>query len=260
MTPDELQELLRLHERWIDGDEDGQRADLRGVDLREADLCLANLTGADMRGAILPAGIPVIPDIHRAVYDAASAPGALNMDEWNCRTAHCRAGWVVALAGEEGAALEELLDTSAAAALIYYASDPTLERVPDWYVSNEDALADMARLAGVTHRKRRLDMEIGSEEWTRLLPAWFVPRMAGDCWFFALILTNGQALYVESIENVRMSADENLWIDVLLHPQSEADSAYWKIKGVPLVGAPTSRTQASVNARHVVYAVEMADT
>ena len=91
-----------------------------------------------------------IPDIHKAVYDAASKPGALRMEAWHheCGTAHCRAGWVVTLAGDGGKALEWMMGTAAAAALIYQASDPELERVPDFYCSNDEALADMARLAG----------------------------------------------------------------------------------------------------------------
>ena len=36
---------------------------------------------------------------------------------------------------------------TAAAALIYAKSDPQMERVPDFYASNETALADMKRLA-----------------------------------------------------------------------------------------------------------------
>ena len=43
--------------------------------------------------------------------------------------------------------MEFCLGTPAAAALIYQASDPTLERIPDFYASNADALADMKRLA-----------------------------------------------------------------------------------------------------------------
>lgn len=47
--------------------------------------------------------IPVIPDIHKAVYAAASQPKALAMDTWHtCKNTHCRAGWVVTLAGEAG--------------------------------------------------------------------------------------------------------------------------------------------------------------
>ena len=39
------------------------------------------------------------------------------------------------------------MGTSAAAALIYLASDPKLEKIPNFYATNEDALADMKRLA-----------------------------------------------------------------------------------------------------------------
>ena len=117
-------------------------ADLRGADLRGADLSGADLSGADLRGC------PVkIPDIHKAVYAAASAPGALDMGSWHCGTTHCRAGWVVTLAGGGGAALEWVMGTPAAAAMIYMASDPKLERIPDFYATNDKALADMKLLA-----------------------------------------------------------------------------------------------------------------
>lgn len=145
-------------------------ADLRGADLRyenlsgarlrNADLSGANLTrtlirdadlsGADLRGADLgdADGIPIIPDIHRRVYEAASAPGALDMSTWHtCGTTHCRAGWVIALAGDAGRAMEWCLGTATAAALIYQQSDPQLERVPDFYADDATALADMKRLA-----------------------------------------------------------------------------------------------------------------
>jgi uncharacterized protein YjbI with pentapeptide repeats len=126
-------------------DADLRGADLRGADLRDADLRDADLSGADLRAC------PVkIENIHKAVYEAASKPGALDMKAWHtCGTTHCRAGWVVALAGEGGGALEYAFGTPAAATLIYMASDPTLAKVPDFYCNNEAAMADMARLAGV---------------------------------------------------------------------------------------------------------------
>ena len=138
---------------WADlRDADLREADLRGADLRwadlrDADLSGANLSGANLGGAILP-DARVIPDIHQRVYKAASQPAALNMSEWHtCDTTHCRAGWVVTLAGDEGRLLESHYGTAVAAALIYMASDPTLARIPDWLVSNDVALADMKRLA-----------------------------------------------------------------------------------------------------------------
>ena len=90
--------------------------------------------------------IPVIPDIDRAVYAAASAPDALDMGQWHCGTTHCRAGWVVTLAGEEGAALEKYHNTELAAMLIYRESGSPINpaRFND---SNEDALADMKKRA-----------------------------------------------------------------------------------------------------------------
>ena len=122
---------------------------LRGADLRGADLSDAVLRGAVLRGADLRDFPVKIENIHQKVYEAASQEGALDMGAWHCGTVHCRAGWVVTLAGDAGKAIEWALGTPAAAALIYQASDPQLERVPDFYCSNEAALADMARLAGV---------------------------------------------------------------------------------------------------------------
>jgi len=124
-------------------------ADLRGAVLRGAVLRDADLSGADLSGA------PKIENIHQKVYEAASAPKALDMGIWhddayeegNCGTTHCRAGWVVALAGKEGRELEERIGTPAAASLIYLASDPDLDRFPNFYCGNEAALADMKRLA-----------------------------------------------------------------------------------------------------------------
>jgi hypothetical protein len=136
-------------------------ADLRDADLRAANLRAANLRDADLRDADLRAanlsaaknhpgleGVPLIKDIHQAVYAAASQPGCFDMATWHCGTKHCRAGWVVTLAGEAGAAMEFCLGTSAAAALIYLKSDPKLEKIPDFFnMDNNAVLADMKRLA-----------------------------------------------------------------------------------------------------------------
>jgi len=136
----------------IESDANLRGAVLRGAVLRDADLRGADLSGADLGGADLGACPVKIENIHRRVYDAASKPDALDMRDWHengdfCGTTHCRAGWVVYLAGEGGRALEWAMGTPAAAALIYMASDPKLERIPDFYCNNEAALADMKRLA-----------------------------------------------------------------------------------------------------------------
>ncbi len=147
------------------------RADLRGADLRGADLrgavlrsadlsgavlSGADLSGADLRGADLSGAgaIPVIPSIHQAVYEAASRPEALNMSTWHtCDTTHCRAGWVIAGSGAGGKAMEYCLGTPAAAALIYQASDPGLEKIPNFYATDVEALEDMKRLADEEAKK-----------------------------------------------------------------------------------------------------------
>ena len=63
MNAKDLAETLKLHKKWLGGEKEGIRAnlrgadlrgaDLRGADLREADLCGANLRGANLRGADL---------------------------------------------------------------------------------------------------------------------------------------------------------------------------------------------------------------
>jgi hypothetical protein len=119
-----------------------------GLAVRAAYKSGAVLSGAYLSGADLSECPVKIEGIHQKVYAAASVPDALDMGDWHvCDTTHCRAGWVVHLAGEAGRALELMMGTPAAAAMIYMASDPTLEQVPDFYCSNEEALADMKRLA-----------------------------------------------------------------------------------------------------------------
>ncbi len=43
MTPTELTEILELHKKWLNDEEGGKRANLRGADLQVADLRWADL-------------------------------------------------------------------------------------------------------------------------------------------------------------------------------------------------------------------------
>lgn len=92
--------------------------------------------------------IPVIENIHNAVLSAATN-NDLNMWDWHtCETTHCRAGWVVHLAGDAGYALEKRYNTGFAAMLIYDASSPALPVSPSRFYDHEKlALADMKRMA-----------------------------------------------------------------------------------------------------------------
>jgi hypothetical protein len=100
--------------------------------------------------AVAPLGtppVPVIPNIHGAIYEAVSQPGALDMGSWHsCETTHCRAGWAVHLAGDEGRALERFFDTPLAAQLIYRASGYDINPCR-FHDDGDAALADMKRLA-----------------------------------------------------------------------------------------------------------------
>ena len=58
MTATELKEILDKHKKWLNDEDGGEQADLRGADLRganlrDADLCVADLSGADLSGADL---------------------------------------------------------------------------------------------------------------------------------------------------------------------------------------------------------------
>ena len=52
-STEELKEILQKHWEWARGEDEGQRAYLRGADLRGAYLQEADLQGADLRGADL---------------------------------------------------------------------------------------------------------------------------------------------------------------------------------------------------------------
>ena len=125
-------------------------ANLSGADLRKANLSGADLWGAKLRGAKLRGAvfnwdqIPLVVNIDATILSALEGDGTLDMADWHiCDTTHCRAGWAVVLAGEEGQKLEEQLGTNVAASLIYAKSSPCGSRVPNWYASNEEALADI---------------------------------------------------------------------------------------------------------------------
>ena len=48
ITAGELCKILEEHERWIDDEEEGEKADLSGANLSYAELIGANLRGADL--------------------------------------------------------------------------------------------------------------------------------------------------------------------------------------------------------------------
>ena len=119
-------------------------ANLRDANLRDADLRGANLSDANLSGMEFIA----VPGLHQKILAAIDGGGKLEMGSWHtCETTHCRAGWAVVLAGNAGRLLEAQMGSSAAGALITQASCPWLEKVPNFYAANEEALADIKACA-----------------------------------------------------------------------------------------------------------------
>ena len=53
MTSAEIKQVLELHKKWINNEQNGEMADLREANLSRADLSKADLSKADLRGANL---------------------------------------------------------------------------------------------------------------------------------------------------------------------------------------------------------------
>jgi len=122
-------------------------ADLSNAVLLGAVLLGADLSGADLRGAVLSDGIPKIERLHSKILAAIESGGSLEMCTWHtCETTHCRAGWAIQIAGEFGRGLEWALGSSAAGALLFAVAYPD-QKVPDFYASNDYAMADIRRCA-----------------------------------------------------------------------------------------------------------------
>lgn len=90
----------------------------------------------------------------------------------------------------------------------------------------------------------------------KLLPAWFIPRMMQDDWYFALIMVNGDAVHCSRICDVSLAANGEIWLDVELL----RDVPHLAIDERRNVFALTTRCYASLNAAHVMVALETADT
>ena len=71
MTQQELNKILELHQKWLNGIETGQKANLSGADLFRANLFGANLSGANLFGADLSGA-----DLSRANLSGANLSGA----------------------------------------------------------------------------------------------------------------------------------------------------------------------------------------
>ena len=100
MKQEELQKILKLHEKWLNGEDGGVDADLRYADLRVADLhgvnlstvnlSGANLRGADLCGADLSYANLSTVNLRGANLSYANLCGAdLRNTDFHCADLHC---------------------------------------------------------------------------------------------------------------------------------------------------------------------------
>ena len=78
---EKIKNILKKHKDWLEGESDGERADLRGADLQDADLRRADLRDADLqcadlRGASLRGASLRGADLRRASLRDADLRGA----------------------------------------------------------------------------------------------------------------------------------------------------------------------------------------
>ena len=93
-----------------------------------------------------------------------------------------------------------------------------------------------------------------ADEAKKLLPAWFIPRMmTGDCQF-GLLLSSGIVLPISKIRGVAQDAAGDIWLDVAMVTYKGG-----AVLGIKVPNLPTSKLEASVNAKHVVAALELSD-
>ena len=76
MTQSELNEILEKHRKWVNGEDDGERADLRGANLSKANLSGANLSWANLSEANLRRADLRRADLSGADLSEANLSGA----------------------------------------------------------------------------------------------------------------------------------------------------------------------------------------
>lgn len=117
-----------------------------------------NFTGSVFYGATLPVEVPVVENLDLEIYEAIVAGlGNLSMSSWHsmsCNTTHCRAGWAIVLAGDEGWKLEDKVGAALAGTLIYAASSGA--PIPNFYDNSKTALEDIAKRAGKSRSLAKL--------------------------------------------------------------------------------------------------------
>lgn len=123
-------------------------ANMTDVDLTGSDMFGINLSNTNMKGVKFDPEIPIIEKIDAKILDAIQQEGnGLDMENWHtCGTTHCRGGWAIVLAGDAGITIQQKFGLRAAASLIYAASRPD-KPIPNFFTTNEKAMADIIACA-----------------------------------------------------------------------------------------------------------------
>ncbi|MCI5160603.1 MAG: hypothetical protein D3917_00965 [Candidatus Electrothrix sp. AX5] len=90
---------------------------------------------------------------------------------------------------------------------------------------------------------------------TKLLPAWFIPRMMDDVWQFGILLSTNEVLAVEHIDDVHQASNGDIWIDVTMC----TETVEYHGLAQNIITSPTSRPKASINTSHIIAALELHD-
>jgi hypothetical protein len=97
-------------------------------------------------------------------------------------------------------------------------------------------------------------------EKTRIFPAWFCKQMLNDG-AYAILLTSGTFIAVRKITGIHADPAGQMWLDVLLMPQGEADMLLSAAGGNSRpIGALGERHKATLNTSSIMLAYEIALT
>jgi len=96
--------------------------------------------------------------LHQKVLEEVSKEGQeLNMNNWHtCSTTHCRAGWIVHIAGQEGYDLERKTDSSFAAQLILRESTDIPIGLHKFFWDKKSSMSDIIRCAELEKSNNKL--------------------------------------------------------------------------------------------------------
>ena len=123
---------------------------LEGANFQDALLFGCSFGGSRMRGTKFSISVPKIDNIHQTLADLVGTNwSSLHNGNWKkaIKTGYSLTDFIFMITGEAGKLLKAYLGPDAAAALIYQASDPGLERIPSSFELSPSAIEDIQKRA-----------------------------------------------------------------------------------------------------------------